>query len=169
MSGFFASLVALCLLCAPAVFAQEPVTAVCNFDPNTQIAVEYRPVTVDTSKPVLGHEIAYDKVWAPGGKPMTMFLNHSIFIDGKEIAVGAYTLFVIPNQDKWTLIISRSSDTSGKYDENQDLMRVPMQSGELSSPESRFSIYFAHLSTSQCNMRLDLGKARAWVEFQDKK
>jgi len=85
--------------------------------------VNYQPISVDSSKRVFGHEIPYDKVWAPGGKPMTMFLNHPVMLEGKDIPVGAYTMFVIPDDDKWTLIISRSTDTSGKYDEHQDLMR----------------------------------------------
>ena len=157
------------MLSVPVMFAQVPATAVCNFDPNLQLAVEYQPISVNTSKPVFGHEIPYNKVWAPGGKPMTMFLNHPIAVDGTEIPVGAYTMFVIPAQNKWTLIISRSTDMSGKYDERQDRVRVPMQWGELSSPESTFSIYFAHLAPGQCTMRLDLQKTRAWVDFQIKK
>jgi hypothetical protein len=169
MPRSFISLFAICFFFVPSLFAQAPARAVCNFDPNTQLAVEYQPINVDVGKPVFGHEIPYNKVWAPGGKPMVLFLNHPIVIDGKQIPVGAYTMFVIPAENKWTLIVSRSTDTSGKYDEHQDLVRVPMQWGELSSPESRFTIYFAHLGPSQCSMRLDLDKARAWVEFQDSK
>ena len=95
-----AYLVAVCLLSVPALFAQAPSTAVCDFDPNTQLAVEYQPISVNPSKPVFGHEIPYNKVWAPGGKPMTLFLNHPITVDGKDIPVGAYTMFVIPNANK---------------------------------------------------------------------
>lgn len=164
-----ASLIALCLLSVPALSAQAPLAAVCNFDPNTQLEVNYQPITVNTSKPVFGREVPYNKVWAPGGKPMIMFLNHPITVDGKQIPVGAYTMFVIPAENKWTLIISRSTDTSGKYDEHQDLVRVPMQWGELSSPESTFSIYFAHLAPGQCTMRVDLNKTRAWIDFQNTK
>lgn len=70
----------------------------------------------------------------------------------------------------WTwLDISRSTDTSGRYNEDQDLARVPMQWGELSSAESTFSIYFAHVAPDQCAMRLDLNKTRAWVDFRNKK
>lgn len=76
---------------------------------------------------------------------------------------------MIADETKWTLIISRSTDTSGKYDEPQDRVRVPMRWGELSSPESTFSIDFAHLAPGQCTMRLDLQKTRAWVVFQIKK
>jgi len=164
-----ASVVVVCLLSVPTLFAQAPVRAVCDFDPNTQLAVEYQPISVNPSKPVFGHEIPYNKVWAPGGKPMTLFLNHPITVDGKEIPVGAYTMFVIRGANKWTVIISRSTDTSGRYNEDQDLARVPMQWGELPSPESTFSIYFAHVAPDHCTMRLDLNKTRAWVDFQNKK
>jgi hypothetical protein len=148
MQRSIASFFAVCLFFVSGLFAQEDTTAVCDFDPNSQLAVNYQPISVDTSERVLGHQIPYDKVWAPGGKPMTMFLNHPVTFDGKDIPVGAYTMFAIPDDDKWTLIVSRSTDMSGKYDEHQDLMRVPMQWGQLSSPESRFSIYFAHSASA---------------------
>jgi hypothetical protein len=43
-----------------------------------------------------------------------------------------------------------------------------MEYGELLSPENEFSIYFAHVAPDECNMRLDLEKARAWVTFREK-
>lgn len=143
-------------------------TAVCNFDGSKQLAVEYQQVSVDVKKKVFGKEIPYDKVWAPGGKPMTMFSNAGVAVGGKDLSPGAYTLFVIPGEKHWTLVVSRSTDTSGHYDEGHDLVRVPMEIGELSSPEAQFSIYFGHVAPDQCSMRLDLDKARAWVAFRKK-
>jgi hypothetical protein len=67
---------------------------------------------------------------------------------------------------EWTLIISKSTDTSGHYNEREDLVRVPMEYGELHSAESQFSIYFAHIAPDQCSMRVDLEKVRAWVIFE---
>jgi hypothetical protein len=163
------SLAAACLLYVPGLPAQAPATAVCNFDTDNQLAIEYQPVTVNPNKPVFGHEIPYNKVWAPGGKPMTMFLNHPVTIGDKQLPVGAFTIFVLPAENKWTLIISRSTDTSGKYDERHDLVRVPMQSGELPSAEETFSVYFAHVAPGQCTMRVDLGKTRAWTDFIETK
>ncbi len=54
------------------------------------------------------------------------------------------------------------AQAGGKYDEQQDLARIPMQFGELPKPESEFTAYFAHVAPDQRNMRLDLQKARAW-------
>jgi Protein of unknown function (DUF2911) len=86
-------------------------------------------------------------------------------LGGKELAAGAYTMFVIPSEKQWTLIVSKSTDTSGRYEQGEDLVRVPMEYGTLSRPEGEFSIYFAHVGADQCSMRLDLERARAWVIF----
>jgi len=99
---------------------------------------------------------------------MTTLVNVPVTVGGKEFPLGGYTIFLVPSEKQWTLIISRSTDTSGKYDEPEDLVRVPMDSGELPSSENEFSICFTHLAPGQCSMRLDLEKFRAWVVFQRK-
>ena len=165
-------LFALTCLKTSATFAQgtsSNATGSCNFDSVKQVTVEYQRISIDVKKKLLGREIPYGKIWVPGGKPMTMFTNIPVTVAGKDLPVGAYTLFAIPDQKKWTLIISKSTDTSGKYDESDDLARVPMQFGELPSAESEFSVYFAHVAPDQCSMRLDLDNVRAWVIIQEKK
>lgn len=162
---------ALSPLLLPALRAQQassPATASCDFDSNNQLAVEYAPMTVDLKRFQFGHEIPYNRVWSPGGRPLTMFINHPVIVGDKELPIGAYTMFVIPSERQWTLVISRSTDISGKYDERDDLVRVPMQLGELPQAENQFSVYFGHAAPSQCSMRLDLAKQRAWVVFQEK-
>ena len=158
------------LLCSP-LFGQgttSGATASCNFGSNKQVAVEYQRMTVNARKPVFGREIPYNKTWAPGGKPLTLFLSSPVEISSRGLAAGAYTMFVIPSEKQWTLIVSKSTDTSGKYDQGEDLFRVPMEYGKLPSPENELSIYFAHVAPEQCSMRMDLGDSRAWVVFQEK-
>jgi Protein of unknown function (DUF2911) len=162
----FSASVLLALGTASAQGTSSNATATCNFDSAKQVAVEYQRIAFEVKKTVLGKEIPYGKAWAPGGKPMTMFTNTPVTAAGKDIPIGAYTLFVIPEEKKWTLIISKSS---GKYDEQQDLARIPMQFGELLSPESEFSVYFAHVAPDQCSMRLDVDNVRAWVVISEKK
>ena len=77
-------------------------------------------------------------------------------------------MFIVPEEKSWTLVISKSTDTSGKYDEAQDIARIPMQFGKLQQAEPAFTAYFAHIAPDQCNLRLDLEKARAWVVFKRK-
>jgi hypothetical protein len=159
------------MLLTTLLFAQgtsSQATATCNFNANNQVVVEYNRFSVNSKQPAFGHEIPYEKVWAPGGKPMTLFINVPITIGGHDVPVGAYTLFVIPSQKEWKLVLSKSPDTSGRYNEQDDLVRIPMDHGQLDEPESQFSIFFAHIAPQQCSMRLDLERMRAWVIFQQK-
>lgn len=161
--------VSLLLACASvAQTSTPPATATCNFDSDKQLAAEYQRVLINPKKPLFGREIPSGKVWAPGGKPMTLFTNTAIQIGGTNLTAGAYTMFVIPTAKQWTLIISKSTDTSGKYDENMDLVRVPMDSGELPSPESEFKVSFGHIAPDQCNLRLDVASVGNWAVFKER-
>ncbi len=151
------------------VFAQSTTsaaTATCNFDADKQLAVEYQRISFNPKKAVMGREIPYGKVWAPGGKPMTLFTNSPVEIGGTKLSIGAYTMFVVPSQKQWTLIISKSTDMSGKYDGQQDVVKVPMESGELPSLVPEFSVSFEHVAPTQCNIRVDLEKTGNFATFQ---
>ncbi len=167
LTSYFVAIAFLFLACA--ALAQEKTsttTVTCNFDADKQLAAEYQPVSVNPKKPLFGRDIQSGKVWAPGGKPMTLFTNTPVEIGGANLAVGAYTMYLIPTTKQWTLIISRSTDTTGKYDEKMDLVRVPMDSGELPSPEPQLEISFGHIAADQCSLRLELATTGAWAVFQ---
>src|SRR5271166_3301892 len=157
LTSYFVLTAFLFLACA--AFAQEntsTATATCNFDTDKQLAAEYQRISVNPRKPLFGRDIPSGKVWAPGGRPMTLFTNTPVEIGGANLAVGAYTMYVIPTTKQWTLIISKNTDTSGKYDEKMDLVRVPMESGELPAAETQLRVSFAHVAPDQCSLRLDI-------------
>jgi hypothetical protein len=77
-------------------------------------------------------------------------------------------MFVIPAAKQWTLIISKNLDISGKYNEAMDLVRVPMESGELPAPQSQLSVAFAHVAPDQCSLRLEVATVGTDVTFQRK-
>ena len=140
----------------------------CNFDSSKQLDVDYSRFELAPKQKVFGSAVPYGRVWAPGGKPLMLFANTAFTVGQKDISDGAYTMFILPEEKSWTLVISKSTDTSGKYDETQDLARIPMEFGQLNDAEPAFSAYFAHVAPDQCNLRLDLEKTRAWVVFRRK-
>jgi len=153
-----------------AAFAQDnaaSVTATCNFDEEKQLVVEYQPVNINPKKPV-GSQVPFGRPWAPGGKPMTLFTNTPVQIGSRELAIGAYTMYVIPSSKQWTLIVSKSTDMSGAYKEQDDLVRVPMDSGELPNPQLDLQVSFGHVAPTQCNLRIDLDKYGHFTTFQEK-
>jgi hypothetical protein len=159
----------LILLAACSALAQDDLSAsaTCNYDQDKQLVVQYQHVTFNLKKP-LQQQIPFGKPWAPGGKTMTLFTNTAVQVGSHQLAIGAYTIFIIPNAKQWTLIVSSSTDTSGAYDEQKDLVRVPMESGELPSPQPDLAVGFEHIAAGQCNLRMDLDKAGHFASFLEK-
>lgn len=168
----FSSFVIILTFCFVAIsaFSQDTTTTAttaCNFDDEKQLAVEYQHVATSGKKPV-SLQVPIGKVWAPGGKPMTLFTNTPVEVGARILPIGAYTMFLVPTSKQWTLIISKSTDMSGAHDEQQDLVRVPMQSGELPSPEPQLTAAFEHVAPGQCNLRIDLDKSGHFATFVKK-
>jgi hypothetical protein len=71
--------------------------------------------------------VAYGKVWRMGANEATEIeFFKPVTIGGKNIDKGRYTLYCIPEKDKWTIILNKETDTWGAYgyDEKKDLLRV---------------------------------------------
>src|SRR5215467_14736222 len=100
-----------------------------------------KTITVDYSSPRLkgrhvGGELApYGDVWRTGANEATTFVTTAdLMVGGKHVPAGNYTLFTIPNKDKWTLIISKKTGEWGiPYPgADSDFLRVDMKTGATS-------------------------------------
>jgi len=99
---------------------------------------------------------------------MTLFINTPVQVGSRMLPIGAYTMFLIPNVKQWTLIVSKNTDMNGAYNEQDDLVRVPLGSGELPSPETSLTVAFEHVAADRCNLRVDLDKFGHFTGFQEK-
>jgi len=156
-------------LSLPAAFAQQPAsgaqtaTAYCDFDDGTQISVQYNNSEVGgKDQPHPG------KVWAPGGSPMVLYAQTGLVLNGTQIPVGAYTMYVVLGKKDWTLIVNRNVAAGSAYDEKQDLARAPMDLGEVGEPSKQVQLSFAHMGPKLCSLRLYFGKTGAFVGFEEK-
>jgi hypothetical protein len=81
---------------------------------------------------IFGDLVEYGKVWRMGANEATEIeFYKNVKIDGKKIPKGRYTLYAIPTQDNWTIILNNEVDTWGafKYDAQKDVIRttVPIE------------------------------------------
>ena len=79
-------------------------------------------------------------------------------------------MFTVPNEDKWTLVISKKTGEWGvPYPgEGDDLARVDMQASKLGSPMENFTINLKS-SGSACNLQMDWENTRASIDLTEKK
>ena len=91
-----------------------------------------------------GGLVPYGIVWRTGANDATHFTTDRTlqFADGSKVPPGTYTLWTIPDANRATLVINRQTKQWGTlYDPAQDLVRIPVQFGELAgSALERFTI-----------------------------
>lgn len=87
-------------------------------------------------------------------------------VGGSHVAAGSYTIFTVPDKDKWTLVISKKTGEWGiPYPgADQDLARVDMKVSSTAAPVENFTIAFDK-AAGGCTLRIEWEKMRATVDI----
>jgi Protein of unknown function (DUF2911) len=147
-----------------------PANATCDLPNGKTITVDYSSPRAKGRK-IYGGLVPYGEVWRAGANEATTFVTTAdVTVGGKEVPAGSYTMFAIPNPDKWTLIISKKTGEWGiPYPgEGSDFARVEMKVSKLPSHVEDFTIAFEK-SGAGCEMRLDWETTRASIAIAEKK
>lgn len=142
--------------------------ASCDMDNGNQIAIRYLPVTAKGKADVFGNSIRYGTVWAPNSSAMVMFASGPAAVENKELGAGAYTLYLIPNKNDWTLVVSKETDTKAKYDASKDVARVPMELGDLPSAHATFEVSLGKTGPNHCSLRIYWQQKGAFASIEGK-
>lgn len=110
---------------------------------------------------VFGGIVPYGKVWRVGANEAVEFKAfQDITLGGKALSAGTYSLFAIPNEGEWTIIINSDLDYWGafKYDESKDVLRISVPSKSIEEPIESFSIRFEESEAGKGVMRMGWDK-----------
>src|SRR6266581_9156965 len=144
--------------------------AQCKFSDGKTITVDYSSPRMKGRK-IFGELVPYGEVWRTGANDATTFVTTAdLTAEGKDIPAGNYTIFTVPTQDKWTLIVNKHTGEWGipyKY-ESEELARVPMSVSKTSSPVENFTIAFDQ-SGGGCTLQLSWENTQASAKFTEKK
>ena len=107
-----------------------PATAKCELAAGKSVTIDYSSPRMKGRK-IYGDLVPFGQVWRAGANEATTFVTSGdVFVGGKTVPAGSYTIFAIPTPDKWTLIINKKTGEWGipyKY-ESDELARVDMMS-----------------------------------------
>ena len=125
-----------------------------------------KAVTINYSAPsmrgrkIMGELVPYGKVWRTGANSATKLTTTTdLMIGSLHVPAGTYTLFTIPGDKEWTLIVNKQTGQWGtSYDEKQDLGRVKMKVAPTKSPVEQFAI-----EVNDKALALQWENTRAWV------
>src|SRR6202171_3126221 len=135
-----------------------------------------KSITVDYSSPrakgrkIFGGLVPYGEVWRAGANEATTFVTTTdLMVGSSHVPAGSYTIFAIPNKDKWSLVISKKTGEWGTAYPGTDseLLRVDMIISKLPAPVENFTIAFDK-NGPVCTMRMDWETTRASVDIAKK-
>jgi hypothetical protein len=115
---------------------------------------------------IFGGLIPYGQVWRTGANEATSFITEAnIIIGGARVPAGAYTLYTLPQESGWKLIINKQTGQWGTtYHPSQDLARVDMQVEHLTAPVEQFTMTFSQRSQDAGVLRMEWERTGVWVD-----
>src|ERR1700719_2751461 len=133
-----------------------------------------KTVTIDYSSPrakgrkIFGALVPYGEIWRAGANEATTFVTTGdISVGGKPVPAGKYTIFTVPAEDKWTLVISKKTGEWGTAypGPDNDLARIDMKASKTSSPVENFTIAFDQAGGG-CTLKLEWETTEASVDVK---
>ena len=115
-----------------------------------EVTLKGKTITIDYSRPfakgrkIVGGIVPFNQVWRTGANEATSFTTPiDLTIGDAKVPAGKYTLYSLPSENGWKLIINKQTGQWGtEYDEKQDLARVAMQTSKTAQPVEQFTISF---------------------------
>jgi hypothetical protein len=162
------------ILVAALAFAQQDKSQRPSPPGTAEVTLKGKKITVEYSRPSLkgrkvGQELApYGKVWRTGANEATSFTTEiDLNIGGVKVPAGKYTLYSLPSEGTWKLIINKQTGQWGtQYNEAQDLARIDMKKSSLPQPVEQFTISFDKKGENAADLNLDWEKTRVSVTLK---
>ncbi len=95
---------------------------------------------------IFGGLVPFGKIWRTGANQSTeLNLLRDITIGGDTLRAGNYTIYTIPGEKEWTIIINSALYTWGAYDydESKDVFRFRVPAKQTEKLHEHFGIAFA--------------------------
>ena len=115
---------------------------------------------------IFGGILPWGQVWRTGANITTQLTtDRALVIGGTTVPAGTYSLYTLPEPDRWTLIVNRKTGESGRedtYDPAQDVARIPMRFRALDAPVETLTIRLEPEGTGTV-LRIAWETTEAWV------
>ena len=116
-------------------------------------------VTIEYSRPgvkgrkIFGDLVPYGEVWRTGANaPTTISFSDLVKLEGKEVPAGTYSLYTIPGEQEWTIILNKKP--TGGRDEKEDQATFKVKPTTVPSSVETFTINVMDIRTSTANVEL---------------
>jgi hypothetical protein len=150
------------IACAQAAPPADATAKVPSPPRTADVSLSGATITIKYSAPsargrtVFGGLVPYGEVWRTGANAATTLITSSnLQIGDLAVPAGTYTLYSVPAQDGWKLVVNKQTGQWGTvYTKAQDLGRATMSVGSNTSPVETFDIDFEKTAGAKTELHL---------------
>jgi len=133
----------------------------------TEVYLTYgRPAVRDRA--IFGDLVPFGEVWRTGANESTAIVfsdNVLIGDERKPLNEGTYSLYTIPGQNEWTIIINKKLSWGTQYDASEDVFTVTVQPEESFHVE-QMMFYFENVTEKSGHLVLHWGTVKVPVRIE---
>lgn len=108
-----------------------------------------------SNRTIFGGIVKYGELWRLGANEATeLEVFKNVKIGGKAVPKGKYTVFCIPYENKWTIIINKDNFSWGSftYNAKKDLLRVDVSVQSTDEAVEALTMYFEDKADGGSNL-----------------
>ena len=134
----------------------------------SNISVEYsRPGAKE--REIFGGLVSYGKMWRTGANKATKItFNEDCVFGGAKIKEGSYSLFTIPGEKEWTVILNKNTQLwgVGDYDEKNQVCSIVTKAIETKDFTESFTIDFGTFQSFSTIMSLKWANTKIDIKIE---
>jgi hypothetical protein len=131
-----------------------------------QIKVDYYAPSM-RGRRIMGSLVPYGEVWCMGANVATgLTTDADLQIGALKLPKGTYSIWALPTQKEWTLIVNKQSGQHHlDYEPERDFGRTKMNLKSLSSPVEVMKIDLAATGGNKGTLGVSWETTEAWIPF----
>lgn len=141
-----AAITVLCLALTLEIQGQDqrisPLDVVASRYKDTYLKIVYSQ-PMKKGRKIFGQLVPYNQVWRTGANEAAeLTTTTDIIINGLELKAGTYSLFTIPQENNWTIILNADLGLWGSYNYNpkRDVLRFDIPAEHTAEVTESFTI-----------------------------
>lgn len=157
------------------LLAQEPVQP--RPSPLEMVTMKYEDTYVKITycrphkkgREIFGQLVPYGQVWRTGANEATeITITKPLKIGGQNLEEGTYSIFSIPKESKWTIIINKDLGEWGafRYNEEHDKLRLEAEAEQIDEIYEPFTIEFEQSGLKKTNLLLIWDKTKVVIPIE---
>lgn len=133
----------------------------------TEITITWNAPAVK-GRTIFGDLVPYGEMWRTGAnKATTITFSRDVKISGTDVKAGSYSLFTVPNADRWTIVINSETELwgTGEYSQDEDVVRIEVKPTVIPNRE-RLTFQISDYDNEKGTIALEWAKTRVAFDVQ---